>query len=803
MRNKLIILCFAMFSIWSSFAQPVTNSDFKEHFKNPPFEYRAIYPFQGAGGADYKESSSVQDQLDKIYNQYGFGGIIISPTDDKSFAGKQVSTPAYMQHIGSGLQATFPAGASPWLMTLPKRVTSYKYDSSPEDQPGSKPAPLPAYQSKEYFEQLRTILAYTKEKRRKVIFYDEIGYPSGIANHTTPEKYRRKVLEKSEESIAGPKEIRKTIPENGTLMAVVAMNAATHERIDLMPKMKNNALNWKVPSGTWKIMIFDCVTTKIEGGELDYNAATDFLDPEPANWFVQKVYDPFAKEVGQYFGNTIVQTFFDDVGIFDEERTWTAKFNEKFKSRFGINPSIYYPALWENIGPETEAARIAFFDTRAELLADGFPKVITDWGLKNKMAVSGHCPGNYDPQPVDMNGDPFKFYRAQPIPMVDVIFKYPTGRDGFKLVSDGADYYDKPIVAAETFSGFSPPGQTEGYRRLMELYIRGINRLMGSGLPKSDILGGTTSFAEWVGRCDMMLQGGKRISDIAIFYPIADLEAFYHFDAPEYTKEMRWGTFVPYDCDFQAIGEMLLGEVHSDFTFMHPDFLLSDKIKINGSTLELENKVNSQSYKVLILPGQKVISLKALQKIKAYYDEGGVVIATSLLASKASELVGSEKATLSNNLQVQAIIKEMFGIDTSKPMPEGVSAIRTNKMNGRAVFIRKPDGKLLSETIDNLNISADVVFEGNPCPLSAGGMFSYIHKKKDKRDIYFFANSSDDSIETYVQVQAKIIPELWNPANGETTPIKEVEYLKKNGQDYTRFPLKLKAVTSTFVVSAK
>jgi hypothetical protein len=400
-----------------------------------------------------------------------------------------------------------------------------------------------------------------------------------------------------------------------------------------------------------------------------------------------------------------------------------------------------------------------------------------------------------------MNGDPFKFYRAQDIPMIDVIFAYPTGRDGFKLVSDGADFYDKPIVAAETFSSFSPPGQTAGYRRLMELYIRGTNRLMGSGLPKSDVLGGITTFAEWVGRNSLMLQGGKRVSEIAIFYPIADLEAYYHFDAAAYTKEMRWGTFVPYDNDFLAVGEMLLGEVHRDFTFLHPDFLLSEKIKLNGSNLDLQNKVNNQTYKTLILPGQTVISLKALQKIKAYYDQGGIVIGTSLLPSKASELTGNEKTTLANDLKVQAIIKEMFGIDATKPMPEGVSSVKCNKMNGKTVFISKPSGDLLKKTLEKLNIDTDVSFENNPSPLSGGGMFSYIHKQKDNKEIYYFANSSDDAIETYAEVRGKIKPELWNPENGETTLIKEVIYVKKIGQDYTRFPLKLNPVSSIFVIS--
>lgn len=798
--KKQVLLFLTILSAGRCIAQPA--DDLKEQFKTPPFEYRTFAPFQGAGGAKYLETDNTTTQLNTIFNKYGYGGIIIALTDNKPFSGKQSGVPSYMRHVGNGLQKTLPAGASPWLMTLPKGANPYRGAPSESLPNGSKPFPLPAYLSEAYYKNLKEILDYSKQNGRKVIFYDEIGYPSGILNHTTPEKYRRKVLEKKEEMVEGLRDVKKTITSSGELMAVVAMNTSSGKRIDLTPMVKNNQLNWKVPKGSWKLMQFDCVTAKASGGELDYPTATDYLDPEAAKWFVDKVYEPHAKVMGEHLGTTVYQTFFDDVGIFDEERTWTAKFNEKFKARFGIHPAVYYPALWENIGDETNAARVAFFETRAELLADGFPKVVTDWGKKNKIQVSGHCPGNYDPQPVDMNGDPFKFYRAQDIPMVDVIFAYPTGRDGFKLVSDGADFYDKPIVAAETFSSFSPPGTTAGYRRLMELYVRGINRLIGSGLLKSDILGGTTTFAEWVGRNSMMLQGGKRVSEIAVFYPIADLEAYFHFDEPEYTKEMRWGTFVPYDNDFLAVGEMLLGEVHRDFTFMHPDFLVSDKIKLNGSKLELQNKVNSQSYQALILPGQTVISLKALQKIKAYYDLGGIVIATSLLPSKAAELTGNDKTALANDSKVQAIIKEMFGIEAAKPMPEGVSPIKSNKMKGKAVFIRQPNGILLAETLEKLNIDADVTFENNPSPLSGGGMFSYIHKQKDNRDIYYFANSSDDAVETFAEVSGKIMPELWNPENGETAQIKEVVYSKKNGQEYTRFPLKLNPVSSLFVVSA-
>jgi hypothetical protein len=803
LKPTILTCCVAISSAVCAFSQSLGGSDLKARFQTPPFEYRAIYPFQGAGGAKYEDTASTQKQLENIFNGYGFGGIMIAPTTDRpfTFEGEKL-VPGYMRHIGNGLQSSLPAGASPWLMTLPAGVTPYRSSVTPADKHMPKPAPLPAYMSNAYFDQLREILAYSKANGRKVVFYDEAGYPSGIANHTTPEVYHRKLLEKTEERVSGPGAFTKVITGPGVLMSVVAMNAATMERINLTPLVKENTLRWSVPSGNWRLMMFHCTTPRVTGGELDYRSATDYLDTSAANWFVKRVYEPLAKEVGKYFGNTIFQTFFDDVGLFDEERTWTSGFNVRFKERTGLDPAIYYPALWESIGPETEAARVAFFDTRAELLADGFPKVVTEWGKKNKIDVSGHCPGNYDPQPVDMNGDPFKFYRAQPIPMADVIFSYPTGRDGFKLISDGAEYYDKPIVAAETFNSFSPAGKTAGYRRLMELYIRGINRLMGSGIPDMEATGDPKSFSEWVGRCSMMLQGGQRISEIAIFYPIADLESFFHFDAMEYTKDMRWGTFVPHDNDFMAIGEMLLGEVHRDFTFMHPDFLLSNKIVSKGTTLELQNRVNRQGYHVLVLPGQTVISLRALRKIKAYFDQGGTVVATSLLPSKAAELTGSEKVTKANDLEVQAIIKGIFGVDPSRPMPTGTSPIKTNKRQGRAVFLSKPDGKSLAEILDRLEPGADVRFTGNPGPKSGGGEFSYTHKRKEGRDIYYFANSSDSQIDTFAEVRGRIDPEWWDPATGETVPIRQVEHPMINGQEYTRFPLALKAVSSTFVVSA-
>jgi len=42
--------------------------------------------------------------------------------------------------------------------------------------------------------------------------------------------------------------------------------------------------------------------------------------------------------------------------------------------------------------------------------------------------------------------------------------------------------------------------------------------------------------------------------------------------------------------------------------------------------------------------------------------------------------------------------------------------------------------------------------------------------------------------------------QLWDPHTGETNAVGAVEYVKKGGQDYMKFALNLKGVTSTFVV---
>ncbi len=687
---------------------------------------------------------------------------------------------------------------------------------------GVTPLPLsetkPRYLTDDYFKAYSRILQDAKKNGLQVIWYDDSDFPSGCAGREMYKHYpndTRKILYKKDTTIAANTFLSMNIP-SGTLMSAVAMNTDTKGVQNIMSSVKDKKLIWQSSQGNWKVMVFTCDTVRKKNWQNDY--VVDYLDTAAVHKYIHINNEQFAKRYKQYFGTTIKQIFFDDVGFFTGvkhgERTWTDKFNNKFTDIYKSDPVNLYPALWEDIGVNTAAARIAFFNTRAELLAEGFPKSTADWCSKNGILSSGHPPGNYDIQPTDMNGDIIKYYRHQQVPLMDLIFYHGHGRAGYKLISAAAALYDRPMMAAEIYGAFGMGiGGEKGthkldrkmlYQSAMEVFIRGVNFLIPHGMwldPDSShihipplisayshqIGPELPDFNTWAARTCLLLQGGRSVSDIAVLYPIASLQAGFSFDL-----QGEWGKSVPQGTDYLDISDMLTNEVHRDFTFIHPESLVNQAIKIFGNKMILENKVNRQEYKILIIPGGKVISANVLQIIKTFFDQGGKIISTSVLPSQSAEF--------GRDAEVVKMVKEIFNVDPTIEMPKENTSIKTNSMNGKAIFIPKPNAEELSKTLDSFGVLPDVAFMNNPHPLSANGMFSYIHKIKDGKHIYFFANSTDEEINTFALVRGKIKPMLYNPYDGSISEVSHITYEKKNNEIFTKFFLSLKPVNSCFII---
>ncbi|NRF41238.1 glycosyl hydrolase [Pedobacter foliorum] len=664
------------------------------------------------------------------------------------------------------------------------------------------PGMSPTYLTEEYFSRYQDILKAAKSNGIKVILYDDVDFPSGSAGGALQQKYpeaTRKILEKTDTTVTGSRQIVLPLPK-GVAMATVAMNVSSKERINLSAMVKEGKLIWKVPEGSWKIMFFTC--------KLNVDKIVDYMDPDAVHKFVSLTYDQYAGRFSNYFGNVIQQTFYDDVGYVTMERAWTLGFNKKFQEIYGQDPSVFYPALWEDIGPQTEAARVALFNTRAELLAEGFPKIIGEWADKHGLKTSGHPPGNYEIQPVDMNLDIFKFYRYNHIPTMDAIFYQGHGRAGYKLVSSAAVAYDRPEVAAEIYGAFMEDkfDLKMMYRTAMEIFVRGVNTLIPHGMwydvksqsvripplisPYSTkIAPGLNDYNDFAARTGTLLRGGRDVSEIGIIYPIAALEGFYHFQAKD---NPGWGKFAPPKTDYLSLSDILTNQVHRDFTFIHPELFAGNQYQIKGDKIELNNKTNQQKYSVIILPSGKVVSYHALKKIKEFYDQGGKVLATGTLPSKSAEF--------GMDWLVVKTLKAVFGSDYEKPAD---SKIQTNAKGGMALFIPEVNDRNISDALAEMGIAPDVKWDNNLGPSSGNGALSYLHKVKDQRNIYYFANSSDDVINTKVALRGKIIPEIWDPYTGKKMSATGVAHIKYKGLDYTELSLSLPAVKSVFILEKK
>ncbi len=670
----------------------------------------------------------------------------------------------------------------------------------------------PTYLTDDYFARYGDILEISKALGMRVIFYDDIGFPSGTAGGRMKARFPNHIsssLDMSESGVTGPKDWKQALPA-GTFMGAVAMNTKSLERRDISEHATNGSIAWQVPAGEWKLMIFTCV----RGGEF-----VDYLCPDAVEKFCSLTYDEYYKRFPSHFGSTITMNFFDDINIRKHSyRNWTPGYNEKFEAQHGFSPVEYYPALWHDIGPETAAARIALHDFRAELMAEGFPRIVNEWCRKHGIRSTGHAMGQYHPQPCFLAGDHVKFYRHCDIPMIDSIHYYGHGRPGFKLTSSASYSYDRPLTAVEIYGNYRRPFDRKMlYRSGMELFVRGGNLLLPHGMwydPKrvripplishfSDEVGPElASYNDWAARASLLLQGGRHVADIGVLYPVATMQAYAYFGMKGYPHP---GLTMPGNTDLNRLSDLLTGGIRRDFTFLHPE-IVDEKCRVDGAKLRLTNKINFEDYSIFILPSVSAIHWSNLQKVKAFYEAGGKVIATTQLPSRSAEFGHDD--------EVRKTIEAMF---PSSSMNDRGYAGNAHASGGAAYFVPslKDNGSALAAALEDAMPTADVRFgSGTPrfthLPQSGSrppkegkhvGMFSYIHKVKDGRNLYFFANSADQAVDTEVTLRGKLRLQRWDPRTGDITPPKTTDVVE-DGQPFTKAELKLGPMKAIFFVEA-
>jgi hypothetical protein len=659
----------------------------------------------------------------------------------------------------------------------------------------------PEYLSPAFFQLYGQTLAAAKKLKVTLSLYDEYGFPSGSAGAKNADGVPRfknkfpsqtlKRLDKTEEYVQGPGVIYRPLPE-GKLLAVVGMDTVTFKRYDLTPLVYANRLKWHVPKGTYKIMYFALVP--------DVDPLVDYLDPEAVKSFVSMTHQAYFERFHAYFGKTLTGSFFDEPTLYRAKgRVWTGDFNEKFQSRYGFHPAIWYPALWYSIGKDTEAARNLLFGFRSELYSQGFPKVVSDWSVGHGLRATGHQDQEEVVNPVSVSGDLMKCFQYQDIPGIDKIGGNRPAERFYKIVSSAANNWDKPYVMSETFGAMGNISVDSMYGVAMDQYAKGINKLIPHAVWYNDqhvrylpelsyrnplYASALPAFNKYLSRLNVVLQApGRHVADIAVLYPIQTLQGEHHLDGP--LKSTFGGMEIP-RTDYVEVSNLLIDSLGRDFTFVHPE-VLDSSCQVQGHWLNLNNKVNAESFQVLVLPSVKTVSVSNILKIKAFYDAGGKLVFTTRLPYKSAEL-GKDSLVWD---AVRGIFPELSFTAVGDSFPEGALSA-SNAGGGRAVYLPVPDAAALKATLTTLIASPDVASE-------AGKPLEYLHKVRNGKDIYFFVNPKKTEYAGTVCLKGTLLPKVWNPHTGLVSKVM-VRYETRNDVPYTFVEVKLPAFQSVFFV---
>ncbi|NQU25281.1 MAG: discoidin domain-containing protein [Candidatus Nealsonbacteria bacterium] len=534
---------------------------------------------------------------------------------------------------------------------------------------GNRGPGLP-FMSPEYLQQYKVAADTAKRLGMKMCLYDEYWFPSGYAGGLLAKQYPEALSKRLDRTVfsakgPGPFEREVKLPDGARLMGVVAVRDADKQRVDVSAQLSQGVFHWDVPEGEWRIQTFVCVPDGARG-------LVDYLEPESVGKFYELTYEAYRRAMPEHFGTTIDSAFYDEPTFhwIDGGRAWTPRFNEYFQQRFGFNPVPLYPALWEDIGPDTAAARNTLFGFRATLFSEGFVKTIAERLAEHGVPLTGHLDQEEIVNPVGLCGDLMKAFQYQPIPGLDQVFKYGRGSKMYKIISSAAYNYDRSLVMTEVYGGEGRIPIEMLYREAMDQAAKGVNLFVPHAvwydatpeqinfqpeLSHRDPLYGKAlpAYNRYIGRIQGLLQPPARhVADVAVLYPIASLQAAYHFDGP---LKPYAGGVVPEEADYMDLGETLSLRLRRDYTFVHPD-VVETKLRVVGNTLIMENKINREQFRVFVMPGMRAIRVGTLRKVLEFYRAGGQVIATTRLPDRSAEPRQSD--------EVARLIREIFGHDT-------------------------------------------------------------------------------------------------------------------------------------------
>jgi hypothetical protein len=528
-------------------------------------------------------------------------------------------------------------------------------------------------------------------------------------------------------------------------------------------------LNWNVPAGNWVIERTGMSPTKVHNGPASIEG-TGLEADKMSKEHIKAHFNAYLGEIIRRIPAEDRKTW--RVTVEDSYETggqnWTDGFVQKFAKHYGYDPTPFIPVLQGSVVGSAEMSDRFLWDLR-RFIADnvayeyvaGLREISHQHGLTTWLENYGHWgfPGEflqYGGQSDEIGGE---FWSEGSLGDIEN-----------RAASSAAHIYGKTKVSAESFTCAGGPYSrypalmkqradrffTEGINNtLMHVYISqpyedkapGVNAFFGNEFNRLNTwFYDMDIFLKYIKRCNMMLQQGKYVADVAYF--ISE-------DAPKMTGVQD--PKLPFGYSFDYIN----GEV------------IKTRLTVKNGKLVLPD---GMSYSILVLPQLKTIRPELLLKIKELVMQGAVILGPRPVTSPSLQNYPAA------DKQVAMLADELWGkIDGAN--------IKTNAV-GKGMVI---SGVNMQEALDLIKIKPDL-------KITQGDSILFIHRDLNEGSIYFISNQRMKTVKIEPEFRiAGNIPELWDPVSGSRRSLNA--YSQIDGK--TIVPLELAPMESAFIVFRK
>jgi len=468
-----------------------------------------------------------------------------------------------------------------------------------------------------------------------------------------------------------------------------------------------------------------------------------------AEGFVVDHYDTAAveeyqKKVGdrlmQAFGaNPPYAVFCDSLETYLSN--WTGDFLEEFRKRRGYDLQPYLPALMFDMGPKTASIRQDWGMTLTELFNARFAVPMREWARKNGTLLRMQ---GYGIPPAELSSNALVDLPEGEGPQWKVV-------RGSRWASSASHLYGRPVTSSETWTWLHSPvfrATPLDLKAEADLhFLQGINQLIGHGWPytaegveypgwrfyaaaaldeKNPWWIAMPDISQYLQRLSYLLRQGRPVNDVALYLPNHDAWAHFSPEHVDLIETLR-----------DEVGADVMPQVFQ--AGLNLDFFDDDALQKVGRVEKGGLVLGPGRYPVVILPGVERIPFETVQKLAEFARNGGILIATRRLPSRAPGFLAGD----ADNNKVSELAHSLF---------EGPSAV------GHFVADEKELAKRLSSLMQ-----VDLALEQRSFDLG------FVHRQTDDAEIYFVVNTSNLPLKTNatfrVEKGSRSV-ESWDPMSG-------------------------------------